>query len=203
MEISLKQQEILKAAKDCFARFGYEKTTLDDIGKIVGMNKASLYYYYKNKEAIYGDVIMSEYKDAMQVLHSKIEKMPGCSDRILTYIREKVRYTQQCLNVHNLSMDTFRNAQPLLIHPQLFNQIRESEIDFINELLLGCVKQGEIKPCDTKRIAQTILTVNEAIKTKAFQGKDARFVDKVDMTALEDEVVFAVSLILDGLMIKK
>jgi hypothetical protein len=34
------------------ARFGYEKAALDDTGEIVGLNKASLYYYNKSKEDI-------------------------------------------------------------------------------------------------------------------------------------------------------
>ena len=58
MDTSPKKQEILKAASECFARFGYEKTTLDDIGKMVGLNKASLYYYYKNKEDIFAEVVL-------------------------------------------------------------------------------------------------------------------------------------------------
>jgi AcrR family transcriptional regulator len=202
MEISSKQQEILKAARECFARFGYEKTTLDDIGKMVGINKASLYYYYKNKEAIYREVVLDEFNDSMKILRTKIEEIPGCRDRILTYIRKKIQYIQQLTNVHKLSMDACRNRHPLA-HPHLLNQIKEKENDFINGILLSSVKHGEMKDCDTKRVAQTILTVMDAIKTKAFQGIDARFVDKVDMTALEDEVAFAVSLILDGLMIKK
>jgi AcrR family transcriptional regulator len=63
-----KKKEILKAASDCFARYGYEKTTLDDIGKMVGLNKASLYYYYKNKEAIFSEVVFEETEALFQAL---------------------------------------------------------------------------------------------------------------------------------------
>ncbi len=203
MVISSKQQEILNAARECFSRFGYEKTTLDDIGKMVGMNKASLYYYYKNKEAIYREVILDEIKDSMKSIRTKIEKMPGCRDKIVTYIREKLRCIRRLVNMHNLSMDACRNTQPAFAHPHLLHQIREKEIDFINGILCGCVKHGEMKRCDTKRIAQSILTVMDAIKAKAFQGIDARFADKVDMASLEDEIVFTVGLIVDGLITKK
>ncbi|MFX0062900.1 MAG: TetR/AcrR family transcriptional regulator [Candidatus Hermodarchaeota archaeon] len=36
----------MDAASDCFAKYGYRKTTLEDISKIVGVRKASLYYYW-------------------------------------------------------------------------------------------------------------------------------------------------------------
>ena len=55
-----KKESILKAANICFSKYGYEKTTMDDIGKLAGLNKASLYYYYKNKESIYCEVVFLE-----------------------------------------------------------------------------------------------------------------------------------------------
>ena len=60
MKSDEKRKKIIQAAGDCFARFGYEKTTMDDIGKKVGLNKASLYYYYKDKESIYTEVVYVE-----------------------------------------------------------------------------------------------------------------------------------------------
>jgi len=201
MQTPDKKIEILNAARECFARFGYDKTTLDDIGNLVGLNKASLYYYYKNKEAIFGEVILLEMENAMQMLCAKIETIPGCREKILAYIREKLRYMQNLLNVHNLSMEMFRKVQPALAH--IFHQVRTKEITFINDVLLGGVERNELMPSDTKRIARTILTVMDAIKMEAFQGTDARFVEKIDMTAVEEEIVFAVSLILDGLITKE
>ena len=55
-----KRHQILNAALNCFARYGFNKTTLDDIATAIGMNKASLYYYYENKEAIFGEVLQEE-----------------------------------------------------------------------------------------------------------------------------------------------
>ena len=50
------KEKIRAAAYKCVARYGFEKTTLDDIAKEVGLNKASLYYYYKNKEDIFLEI---------------------------------------------------------------------------------------------------------------------------------------------------
>jgi len=41
-----RKREILAAAGKCFVQYGYEKTTLDDIAAIVGINKASFYYSF-------------------------------------------------------------------------------------------------------------------------------------------------------------
>ena len=192
-----KKLDILNAARECFARFGYEKTTLDDIGNLVGLNKASLYYYYDSKDALFSEVIARDIEDATQVFRAKIEPLPSCRDKILTYLRERLRYMKHLTNVHHVSMETVRKAQPTLA--LLFKDILAQEHAFIEGILLKGIEQGDFTPCDTKRVAHSIFTVMDAVKRNAFQGTDARFLDKIDMTAVEEEVAFTVALILDGL----
>jgi AcrR family transcriptional regulator len=52
-----KRLQILNAAMDCFSTYGYEKTTMSDIGARVGMNKASLYYHFKDKIALFATMV--------------------------------------------------------------------------------------------------------------------------------------------------
>jgi AcrR family transcriptional regulator len=193
-----KKQEILQAARECFARFGYDKTTLDDIGAIVGLNKASLYYYYKNKEAIFGEVIVMEAESCLEHTCARLQEISGCREKILTYLREKIRHMQNLMNVHRLSIEVFQKVQPMFA--DLFQQLVAKEVVLISGILDQCIEHGQMKACDSKRVAQTILTVFDAIKLKTMQGIDLRFIDNLDPEALEKEVVFAVSLILDGLV---
>lgn len=51
---------ILDASRDLFARFGYKKTTMEDIAMALRKGKSSLYYYFKNKEEIFQAVIEME-----------------------------------------------------------------------------------------------------------------------------------------------
>jgi hypothetical protein len=82
----------------------------------------------------------------------------------------------------------------------LFQEITEREVVLISGIFDECIAHGTMKPCDSRRVAQTILTIFDAIKIKAVQGANLRFVDNLNTEALEDEVVFTVSLILDGLV---
>jgi len=44
-----RRAEIIEAAQKRFALNGYSPTSMDDIAKDVGINKASLYYFLKEK----------------------------------------------------------------------------------------------------------------------------------------------------------
>ena len=52
-----RQQEILMAALQAFAEKGYDKTTIEDIVRLSGLSKGTLYWYFTNKEAIFAALV--------------------------------------------------------------------------------------------------------------------------------------------------
>jgi AcrR family transcriptional regulator len=48
---------ILDAARDCFLKFGYAKTSLEDIAKQAAISRPLIYLKFKSKEEIFGAVL--------------------------------------------------------------------------------------------------------------------------------------------------
>ena len=44
------RQDLMHVAIDCFARYGYQATSIDRIAKAAGVTKGALYYHFKDKE---------------------------------------------------------------------------------------------------------------------------------------------------------
>jgi len=67
-----RRRAILDAALACFSRFGYAKTSLDDIARHANLSRPLLYRKYRNKEdifsAVYDDVFETRYPTAEQIL---------------------------------------------------------------------------------------------------------------------------------------
>ena len=196
METQDKKRNILKAASACFARYGYEKTTLDDIGKLVGLNKASLYYYYKNKEEIYTEVIYSETEDFMKTVFIEVDKVTGCKEKILAYLTERLKYIKDAMNLKQLSMDSLNKIAPLF--NAMCERIIAGEIEYLSRTLECCINKEEVKPHDTGRVAKSIITVAEAIRNRI----DCQLSTDKAYHEIIDESRFSVSLILDGLIAK-
>ncbi|HET9621597.1 MAG TPA: helix-turn-helix domain-containing protein [Kofleriaceae bacterium] len=70
-----RRREILEAAKTCFLKFGYGKTSLDDIARAAGLSRPLLYRKFANKEAIftalYDDVFLGQLRKADAVLATR------------------------------------------------------------------------------------------------------------------------------------
>jgi AcrR family transcriptional regulator len=55
-----RRDEIVAAARQCFAQWGIARTRMDDIAEIVGIARPNLYRYFPNKQALVGRVITAE-----------------------------------------------------------------------------------------------------------------------------------------------
>ncbi len=52
------RDQIVEAANECFARYGYAKTTVADLAREIGFSKAYIYKFFDSKQAI-GEAICS------------------------------------------------------------------------------------------------------------------------------------------------
>lgn len=193
-----KKNEILQAASKVFAHYGYDKATLDDIGKIIGLNKTSLYYYYKNKESIFIDVIKSETNEFLSGVMDKIKNIEGCKNKILKYLSELFKYSEKTINLNKLSIEKIQSIRP--IFNELCEDILKQQINCITNILEQGLKNGEIKACDSKKVASCIVTVSQAIKNKDSSYKDYNLTADIDFSMAENEVIYIVSLMIDGIV---
>lgn len=53
------RDQIIEAANECFARYGYGKTTVSDLAREIGFSKAYIYRFFESKQAI-GEAICGE-----------------------------------------------------------------------------------------------------------------------------------------------
>lgn len=60
-----KHQAILSAAHTQFSKYGYRKTSMEDISQELSISRASLYSYFKNKDEIFRGVSASIHEQAL------------------------------------------------------------------------------------------------------------------------------------------
>jgi AcrR family transcriptional regulator len=66
-----KRQAVILSAASAFRRRGYHNTSMVDIAKTLGLTKAALYYYVKNKEEILFESHIMAYDSMDEVLKQK------------------------------------------------------------------------------------------------------------------------------------
>jgi AcrR family transcriptional regulator len=74
---------LLAAATDLFARKGYAATTVREIVASARVTKPVLYYYFKNKEGIYLELMRETFGKADQLLDSARRDQGSAKERLL------------------------------------------------------------------------------------------------------------------------
>lgn len=59
---TLRKDVILTAARAQFLEQGFSETSMDAIARAAGVSKATLYVYFENKEALFADLVESEFR---------------------------------------------------------------------------------------------------------------------------------------------
>ncbi|MGD9492745.1 MAG: TetR/AcrR family transcriptional regulator, partial [Bacteroidales bacterium] len=65
------RNSIIESATVFFSKFGFQKTTMNEIAKNLHKAKGVLYYYFKSKEELYSEVLRKEL-DEVRLELSKI-----------------------------------------------------------------------------------------------------------------------------------
>ena len=83
---------ILKAAVAEFAREGVAGARTDAIASSAGVNKALLYYYFKDKEALYQAVLDEVFSGVRATIHRALSQQLPPRQRLTEYVRAHFDY---------------------------------------------------------------------------------------------------------------
>ena len=200
-KLDQKKEDILDAAMHCLARYGVIKTTLDDIARLVGMNKATLYYYYKNKEAIFFDAIEREGISFINQVQQNIKKKLSAREKLYTFLRTYHSYFRSRVEILEL------NAQAMVENHtfmrKMHNCMREKNIDLMKEIIQEGIDNGEFRRLDAGRVADVLRYIFDLRKFEFFLDSMDNNTNKYEISQLEKDSLYTLDIFLNGLIKKE
>jgi len=107
-----KREVILQAATRAFAQKGFAAVGIREIAREAGLNSATLYHYFENKEAIYATVLERTFDQMVDILHeiSTLEMDPEpllrvAIDRYIDFIEDHRDVVKILVHEFNLETD--------------------------------------------------------------------------------------------------
>ncbi|MDD4310236.1 MAG: TetR/AcrR family transcriptional regulator [Candidatus Cloacimonetes bacterium] len=94
-----KPQMIIEIAAKLFARYGYNKTSLDDVATEAQIAKGTIYYYFHSKEELYMSVIGCKAKEFIDSLIEKIAAIDGFENKLKEFLFAPIRMINEKMPV--------------------------------------------------------------------------------------------------------
>ncbi|WDP85554.1 MAG: TetR/AcrR family transcriptional regulator [Desulfobacter sp.] len=151
-------KQIYKAALSVFSRYGFKKTTMDDVAGKLGMTKGNLYLYAKNKKALYIDMISW----ALKRWQSKVAKAVGNEKEIRqkfeTLCQKAVDYLSEDKELHRILVND-PGIFPMFPDQDPFESINKKSVAMIRSILDQGIAAKVFRPVDTDQISQVIFLI--------------------------------------------
>src|SRR5688500_8991166 len=115
----LKVKTILEAARKRFAHYGLGKTTMNDIASDIGMSKASLYYYFTDKETIFAAVVGRDMAEFVTAIEQIIERPSKASFKLKKHVSLRNKLLMQLFNLGRIE-----NPNPTDLFNPIFDELK-------------------------------------------------------------------------------
>ncbi len=149
--------EILEAAESLFADKGFDATRLEDVAERVGIRRASLVYYFRDKQELYDAVL----KDVLDALLARVQPVFSSGAPLLERIEQGVSawvdFVGQRPTFARLLLREVANAEPE--RPPALARYRQPFFDLVEREVLRGVDVPKILAAgiDPVHVASTIV----------------------------------------------
>ncbi len=153
---------IVKAAAQIFSKFGFKKTTVDDIARESLKGKSTIYYYFTGKEDIFRAVVEKEATTLKSRLAMVISEDINPQDKLKKYITTRIDSFKELLNLYQAIRSEY------LIHLPFIEKIRQKydkeEVMLIKMMLTEGVEQNLFELQDVDLAAESLSLILKGLE---------------------------------------
>ncbi|MEP6792800.1 MAG: TetR/AcrR family transcriptional regulator [Saprospiraceae bacterium] len=199
----VKLEQILTAAQKRFSHYGLAKTAMVDIASDIGMSKASLYYYFKDKETIFTAVIEKEQILFVQEMKKIIHSSENAGFVLNEYVNLRIAVLEKMLALGKFSYGSFLEIKPQI--GCVLQEFKKEEINMISEILTSGIQRNEFSLDDVTKHAEffidTLLSIRKTIISEHTDSDTLEFSPKKYQKLKDQSKMFA-SIFIKGISSK-
>jgi TetR/AcrR family transcriptional regulator len=153
-----KQNDIFQASLRLFARFGYQKTTMDDVAAEVGMTKGNIYFYVSGKRDLYEKAVsraLQQWRDTVS------EAVAGVDDVIEKFsVMAKLSF-EYLVDHEDLRAVLIKDPSIFTLTPRedRFYEINLGAIQLIKNIIVQGIAEGRFLTVDVDHTSELFFSI--------------------------------------------
>ena len=163
------RDKIIQTSGQIFSRYGFRKTTMDEIAKALNMGKSSIYYYFKSKEDIFKAVALHEANILRNKLTTAIKSVESPIEKMEKYVFVRMKSFENLSNYYNAIFDKDLN------HFEFIEMIREKhdreELAILRLILYIGSRRGVFAIANSEYTALAVQTTLKGLEAPLFWQK--------------------------------
>jgi AcrR family transcriptional regulator len=153
---------VIEKATEIFSKFGFNKTTMDEIAYAVGKGKSSLYYYFYSKEEIYHAVIENESNILLNEIHKHLKTVSDPKEKLRLYMIIRTNSIKRLASFYYMAKDKYYENYNLI--EKMRKDHDEKELNIIVNILKEGVEKNIFQIKDCKLMAEAIFIAEKGFE---------------------------------------
>jgi TetR/AcrR family transcriptional regulator len=142
------EEKIIQAAIKEFSEFGYEGARIDRIAKKSKVNKAMIYYHFKNKEKLYESIILFHVDIIAEFIQNIIPDGKANIEHIYTLISRFIDFFEQSETTFLKLMLQELSGGGMYFRKLVIPRLIIPTATMINKTILSEIDEKHIRPID-------------------------------------------------------
>ncbi|MED4533741.1 TetR/AcrR family transcriptional regulator [Metabacillus fastidiosus] len=141
-----RKQLIIEAATRSFTQFGYKATTMDQVARLANVGKGTIYTFYKNKEELFDEIIMSLLKEMRAEAEEAIDPNLPFFENVHLALYRLLQFRKK----HQLMIKIFQESSEMGTPAvkEVVQKVEEMILTYMKQKVVEAMDKGEIKHCD-------------------------------------------------------
>lgn len=162
-----RRNDIIKVSRKLFADKDFDKVSMEEIAKEVGLGKGTLYLYFKNKESLYFAVVLKGIGIWADMVKNAVEKGKTGLEKLMLYQKANREFSNEYPDYFRLlysptaikkqfDMDKMTSSEEFQEVRELFKEIMSLGIDSIQKGIDEGKIRSEVDPTEAAILLSVI-----------------------------------------------
>jgi AcrR family transcriptional regulator len=194
---TVKIHQIIDAAQSLFGIHGFEKVSMNEIADDLRMSKASLYYYFPDKESLCKAVLEKEKREFLQNISTMIEKIPEPDRMLKEYSVMRLNYFRRFLNLSRIRQETYSALRP--VFREVLKMFRSKEEEIIQSILQKGIREKMFYMEEVEETASLYLDLLKGLSVSVINLKKTMIIDQEEYDLLMRRTALFTGVFIKGL----
>jgi AcrR family transcriptional regulator len=195
-----KVELIIEASQKRFGLFGIEKTSMREIANDLKLSKASLYYYFPDKESLYKAVVEKEQIEFISKISERIFSIQEPEQLLLEYANARLSYFRTLLNLSRLRLEAYSELKPGF--RETIQDFKEKEKEILKRIFEKGISSGIFFINDTDQTASLFLDLLKGLRTTLVNEKKTLFIEQDEYNLLLQKTIAFTNVFIKSLKYK-
>jgi AcrR family transcriptional regulator len=154
--------QIVDVARKIFTRYGFKKTTMEEIAAATSKGKSSIYYYFPSKEDIFRAVVEKEASELKEQLDKTIQTGAPPVDKLREYILFRLHHVRTLENFYAALNEEYLSHMDFIL--EIRRKFDQEEMQIVQDILEEGLKDGTFQINSSEIGAIAIATMMKGLE---------------------------------------